>query len=79
MFEHFRETVSYKFPLLYNVAARKDIKTPVKYQYYISIKLMMDVHMQYIQFSYDEFAAETDVVLNIYMLKNPPPRAAKSE
>lgn len=78
MFELFHETVSDKFPLLYNVAASKDIKTPVKYQYYISIELMMDVHMQYIKFSYDEFAAETDVVPNIYTLKNPPPRAPKS-
>lgn len=66
MFKHFHEKVSGKFLLQYNVAARKGIKTPVKCQSYISIKID-DVHMQYIQFLL-KFAAETDVVLNIYTL-----------
>lgn len=34
-FEHFHESVSDKFLLQYNMAATKDIRTPVKHQYCI--------------------------------------------
>lgn len=52
----------------YNVAVRKDNKTPVKIQHYISKKTLMMFICSI--FSFLKFAAETDVVSNIYAEKS---------